>query len=236
MQKKSRALKKFRTRKAEILRLLKLCTRPSAKLSTSVRNTLRDRSLCRGATVLLCSHIEGYFENLVEDVLDFFENKKVKISNLPDRLITMHLWRYVENINDGNDGKKLSSIIKIANNPLSDPNAVCISGIFDYDYHVEAFDNPGSRAVKKLFYSIGITDIWDEIKKKKGNLYLYSRLNTLVDIRNAIAHGDIDSQLLRSNVEDYVIEMEQMIFLFDEIVREYLVINFNSKNPWIALR
>ena len=65
----SSAFKKFGDRILEVKRLHSLCTREDEDYRIKKSNAERDEALLRGAHVLLCSHLEGYFEDLISDVI-----------------------------------------------------------------------------------------------------------------------------------------------------------------------
>src|SRR6185503_7650306 len=68
---------------AEVITLVRLCPPTDSDPPTRDEARRTETALCRSALVLLCSHMEGFFEDLVEDVLAFHEANETIIASLP---------------------------------------------------------------------------------------------------------------------------------------------------------
>jgi len=82
----SGAFIKFGLRILEVRRLLSICTPEDADYRIKKDNVERDEALLRGAHVLLCSHLEGYFEDLVSNLIDAYDHLASHVALLPEEL------------------------------------------------------------------------------------------------------------------------------------------------------
>src|SRR5262245_38289583 len=82
----SKAFKKFGDRMLEVKRLHSLCTREDEDYRIKKSNAEKDDALLRGAHVLLCSHLEGYFEDLISDLITAYDHLTSHVALLPEEL------------------------------------------------------------------------------------------------------------------------------------------------------
>lgn len=137
MARRSPALMSFRVRLGEVNRLLKLCEPASSPIKQRARARKRDDALCRAALVLLCSHMEGYFEDLIDSVIVFHELNKTLVRDLPVQLKVTQIWGSVGLTEGLNDSKKWDIIQAIRNQCLTDEALNCNSGFLDSDLHIK---------------------------------------------------------------------------------------------------
>lgn len=204
-------------------------------LSKKDENSSKQREinecLSRASILLLCSHIESFFEDLILDILTFHEYNQTSISMLPDRLKFIQTLRKPITDNLGAD-KKWIIIEAIIQSPFADSNNQCYPGIFDVNLHLKGFASPGSDNVDDLFKSIGINEIWDSVGNKASTNRPKINLNAFVNRRNNITHGSAADKPTMGNVRNYVCDMCSIVVIFNEIVTEYLSNNFNVTDPW----
>ncbi len=225
----SPALKDFWTNLKEVGTLISLCEMPETKSIQRIRN----ESLCRSSLVLLCSHMESFFETLIVDILQFHEFNQTPVVKLPNQLRVSQIWKDPSSIASANSDKKLRYILSIKSSLLADNLEVCVSGSFDSDLNTKGFASPGSKEVEKLFNSIGIAKIWDTIKAKTGNEVLKDSLNGFVLRRHNIAHGNSGDRPTISDVRLKIIDMCRLVRVFDQIVFEYLTNDFAAQDLWV---
>jgi len=77
----STAFQNFRGRLREVGALRSLCVSEDVAPRKRPRARQINDALCRAALVLLCAHMEGFFEQLINDILLFHES-----NNTPVRL------------------------------------------------------------------------------------------------------------------------------------------------------
>jgi RiboL-PSP-HEPN len=225
----SPALKDFWTNLKEVGTLISLCEMPENKPIHRIRN----ESLCRSSLVLLCSHMESFFETLIVDILQFHESNQTSVVKLPNQLRVSQIWKDPSSMASANSDKKLGYILSMKSSLLADNSEVCVSGSFDSDLNTKGFASPGSKEVEKLFHSIGIAKIWDILKEKTGNEVLKDSLNGFVSRRHNIAHGNSGDKPTISDVRLKIIDMCSLVRIFDQIVFEYLINDFAAQDLWV---
>jgi RiboL-PSP-HEPN len=233
----SRAYARLPERFGEVRTLLGLCSSPETKPEEHRAAARTDAALLRGALVLLCSHVEGFFEDLVEDALRAFDLLAPTVSAIPlvirKRQVTHHL-RLTDPPNLDRDWLGLLACVA---HPLlqdNDPSAPGTRNI-DSDLHIKGFANPGTNDVEWLMASIGITGCWTLVARSLGNRRGADTINAVVNRRNQIAHGDLESSVARIDVENYVSVLEAVCGEFDHLVGHHLTSCTGSPDPWAGL-
>ncbi|MEW6212779.1 MAG: HEPN domain-containing protein [Acidobacteriota bacterium] len=185
---------------------------------------------------LLCSHLEGFFEDLVLDILRFHELNETQINNLPLRLRIVQLWRHLDLVEKANDQKKWAVIQSVRNSTVADETLKCEIGMFDLEIHIKDFANPGSKEVEKLFHNAGIDDIWNFVEARgSGSKILKTSLDSLVHRRNQIAHGDAGATATPNDVKQLIIDMRRLTKVFDLVIADYLSACSTGSYPWDIL-
>ncbi len=187
--------------------------------------------LSRASMLLLCSHIESFFEGLIVDILSFHENNQTPVNILPTPLkVTQILSKPL--LDSLSPEKKWKILEAISQNLLTDENQKCRQGIFQEKLHLNGFASPGSSNVENLFKGIGISSIWSLVEQRAGNENSKIRLNVFVSRRNNITHGSSDDKPTIDDVRNYIRDMCLVVKIFNSIVTEYLIDNFNVEDPW----
>jgi RiboL-PSP-HEPN len=206
-----------------------------ASLSKEDESSSRQREinecLSRASILLLCSHIESFFEDLILDILTFHEYNQTSMNMLPDRLKVIQTLRKPITDNLSAD-KKWIIIENIIQSPFANSNNICYPGIFDVNLHLKEFASPGSDNVDDLFKSIGINDVWESVGNKAITNRPKINLNAFVNRRNNITHGSAADKPTMGNVRNYVCDICTIVVIFNEVVTEYLIHNFNVQDPW----
>ncbi|WP_310422260.1 MAE_28990/MAE_18760 family HEPN-like nuclease [Chamaesiphon sp. VAR_48_metabat_135_sub] len=224
---RSPALLKFWTNLREVGTLISL----SYVNETTPKQRDINECLSRASMLLLCSHVESFFEGLIVDILSFHENNQTPVSILPIPLkVTQILSKPL--LDSLNPEKKWKILEEISQNLLTDENQKCKQGIFQEKLHLNGFASPGSSNVENLFKGIGISSIWSLVEQKAGNENSKIRLNVFVSRRNNITHGSSDDKPTIGDVRNYIRDMCLVVKIFNSIVTEYLINDFNVEDPW----
>lgn len=224
---RSPALRKFWTNLREVGTIISLSYTKECKPKQREIN----ECLSRASMLLLCSHIESFFEGLIVDILSFHENNKTPVNMLPiplkviqtlnkpllDSLIPEKKWEILESISQ---------------NLLTDESQQCRQGIFNEKLHLDGFASPGSRNVENLFKGIGVYDIWDTVEQKIGTTNSKKNLDAFVRRRNNITHGASRDKPTIEDITTYIRDMCLIVKVFNSIVTEYLMNDFSVDNPW----
>jgi RiboL-PSP-HEPN len=187
--------------------------------------------LSRSSMLLLCSHVESFFEDLIVDTIDFHERNQTLVSILPVKLKSIQTLR--KPILDSLSAEKKWNIIQdISQSSFVDDTQVCKQGMFNAELHLKGFASPGSEAVENLFDGIGISKIWDLVEQKDSSVNLKRSLNVFISRRNGITHGASSDKPTIEDVKIYVCDVCEIVRTFNLIVTKYLIDNFDNNDPW----
>lgn len=75
-------------------------------------------------------------------------------------------------------------------------------------------------------------NVWNLVEQKAGNENSKIRLNVFVGRRNNITHGSSDDKPTIGDVRNYINDMCLVVKIFNSIVTEYLINDFNVQDPW----
>jgi hypothetical protein len=104
-----------------------------------------ETALLRGALVLLCSHIEGYFEELIGDVIFALDTRVQTAARLPDAIRARQVLGDSSKWNNSGYTERWKLVREYAASPLFDDAAAHVPGQLDAGLHTDGFANPGTR-------------------------------------------------------------------------------------------
>jgi hypothetical protein len=81
---------------------------------------------------------------------------------------------------------------------------------------------------------IGVSDCWTIVAHRLGNRLGRGTVDTVVNRRNQIAHGDLESSVSRPDVDAYVNILESVCGEFDVVVGEHVRSCTDNSDPWVA--
>jgi hypothetical protein len=224
----SPALKNFQFNLEEVKIIMSLFAIDTGDL----RIRLVNESLCRAALVLLCSHVENFFETLITDILVFHEVNETPIDKLPEKLKVSQVLKISDSLSFSYPGDKWKLIQTVRDNKFANNAEKCSSGDFDQDIQIKGFASPGSKEVELLFNNVGITKVWEMIENKSSSGRLKFALNGFVNRRHNIAHGNAGDKPTPEDIEANVMDMDSLVNIFNLIVVEYLLKNFEPRYIW----
>jgi len=235
----SPALIAFGQRMAEVRRLLEICS-TSDQSETRARPTQevlqRDRAVLRGALVLLCSHVEGFFEDIVSDAINVYDRIVSKFEDIPHE-ITMRqvlgsprLWDLTDTAKKWKAVKKWSTHPLVKEAPLIPPRCL------DAEIHTVGFANPGTGEIDNLLETIGIKGVWSKFSAiETSGIIFTSAIDTIVNRRNQIAHGDFASTVTLDDVQTYISRAERVSEVIDQIVTADINSRLALSDCWQSL-
>ena len=227
IQYRSLALKKFWINLREVGTLISL----SYPNEVTSRQRETNECLSRAAILLLCSHIEAFFEDLIIDVLRFHENNQTSIDMLPIHLKVIQIIRKPLSENLVPE-KKWTILESISQSSFMDKAERCSVGMFNANLHLKGFASPGEENIENLFKGVGVLRVWDLIQVKAGTNNLKISLNNFVNRRNNITHGGFTDKPTIGDVKTYIRDVCKVTIIFNDIVTKYLTDDFNVENPW----
>jgi hypothetical protein len=198
----------------------------------AIDKTTLDESLARAALLLLCSHVENFFESLIENILEFHEYNETPINQLPEKLKIIQLLKPSELLDMSYPGNKWKLIQKVCGSKFTDDAQKCAIGDFNLVAQVKGFASPGSEEVENLFKNVGLDNVWQIIEIKAGSDKLRLSLNSFISRRHSIAHGNSADRPTPADIQNIVANTCNLLQHFNLIVVEYLLHNFNPARLW----
>lgn len=197
-----------------------------------VTATARRMAINRAAVVLLCAHFEGYVEELVTEALDLLNGAEPLTERVPVRLLATQVDREISGIAGMSDTQKRSERIRRlfhVHGGLWSDERLCRT--LDATIITATMGNPGPKQVERLFGEIGMDAVLGGIRLGDG-APAGVRLRELVDVRNAVAHGE-DERVMDDQVERYLEAIESLGSELEEAVARHLWAITDSKTvPW----
>jgi len=138
--------------------------------------------------VMMLSEFEASIKNKVENYIDDIKNKD--ISDIHVCLLTRNFW---------GDKKEELTLNKIISFYKKSPNEINYR-----NFTQDRVPKYKSKAVEKLFNNLGIFFIDEE-------LVSLSVLDSIASTRDSIAHGDVDVQITRKELEEKLQSLSELI-------------------------
>jgi hypothetical protein len=231
----SGAFVKFAVRILEVKRLLSLCAPEDADYRIKKENVARDEALLRGAHVLLCSHLEGYFEDLIADLIDAYDHLASHVDLLPEELRAHQVIGGASKWELKDPDKRWQTVQQWAVHPLIHPGVEKPVGCMEAALHIDSFSNPGSNEIEWLFRTVGISDVWTQFKAIESDRVIFQSVNAIVLRRNQIAHGKADATITLGDAQLYVQRAERIAEVFEQLVCNEINYRLTYEDCWDAL-
>lgn len=173
-----------------------------------VTKRLEIDALCRGAIVLLSSHVEAYIKELGETFLDRIYRARICRSKLNVNIFYHTSKDIIAEIKDTSDSTLLSG--KILHLITVDGDFWKDTGALTREIPLERFNkgfaNPSFPKIKSYLSRFGYEKLKNDIDKKlkSDSQATINMINHLVDIRNSIAHGDPSATKTPGDIRDMV--------------------------------
>lgn len=228
----SSALRKLAGRLGEVEALLALCSPPDLDLKEKTAAAARDSALLRGALVLLCSHVEGFFEDLIIDVLAAYELLAGTVGRIPVEIRARQVIGLPTPWDNSDPLKRWDLIQECVRHLLINGDAAITSAAIDAGLHIHGFANPGTAEIGSLFKTVGVMDVWDRFAKVEADRLVKDAVDAIVHRRNQIAHGSMESIVTRADVDIYVARTKRVAEIMDEIVANEIGSRVGKAQIW----
>jgi len=165
-------------------------------------------ALCRGAVVLLSSHVESYIKKIGELALDSLYTKNVSRSTLASQFFYHISKAHINELKNTSDPSKISE--KVFTLFQEDYEFWSRNGPFPKQIECEQFNkgfsNPGFNKIGSYLRRFGYESYKNDLKQTLSSDYMAvtNMINHMVDTRNKIAHGDPILGKTPSEIEDMV--------------------------------
>jgi len=196
----TRALEGLRQGVAEVDYLMRADPAPWGKLSPEPEIT---RAVLRSAVVLLSSHLEGYLRSVTTEVVEEINNSTVDPRLLEERLRLQHSRVAITDVIERkweNRAKALEGFIRSEGWLWGGENRQPLSA----ESLLSWMKTPKPDRIVRLYRLWGIKDIITRITRTDHTRRDFRlHLETLVDKRNNIAHGDFATEATTADIRLY---------------------------------
>ena len=210
----------------EVKALQKLAKRHSRVFS---RDTKISNALCRSGVVLLCSHVEGYVDELIQIILERIVLRNMDKSKLPSsfffylsRDIILEIQQAIE------PGKIVEKIWKLLERDkeiwLQQKN---FSTSLNGEIFLSNFSTPGSNQIYKLMKRFGYNNFKREMHSvlTSETVIVTNMLDQVVQQRNKIAHGDSVATSTYQDLDNMIDLVQKFCRVTDQLVGAWFANN-----------
>ncbi len=230
MPRYSRAYSAFRSRLGEV-EILNAAAKKK-EVADPVKLADEINALCRGAIVLLSSHVEAYVKELGEVALDSFYEKRIPRELFSDKLFYHISKDSFDEIKNTSDPEKIAK--KIFSFIYSDLEYWSKSGPFNdqipSDRFNSGFSNPAFSKIKAYFSRFGYEtyhhDFYTRLAAEAQPTT--NMLDHLVATRNNIAHGDPTATKTPKDIKEMILVISQFCRITDQVFSDWCKVNFCS--------
>lgn len=232
----STAMGKFKERLQEVQLLLEMCSPPEADITVQSAAAAKDNAILRGALVLLCSHVEGFFEDLVGDAIVAYAKLASSCNEIPKAIVAHQVVGRPERWDNCDIVKRLEIVMECTGHPFVSGDKLRLLANLDPDLHTKGFANPGSDEIEGLFKTIGVQRIWERFADIEPDKFIKNALNGLVHRRNQIAHGQMDSTVTRADVENYMAKVQRLGEVMDQVIEKEVCTHLSVDAAWALVQ
>lgn len=165
-------------------------------------------ALCRGAIVLLSSHLEAYVKELGECLLDAMFAKSVCRSKLGDSFFYHASRRSLDGIRKETDPKKVSENVFEFVDRQSDlwSKTGSFPRRIDSEEFNKGFSNPKVEKIQRYLSRFGYQSLRHDLNVTlRGECVVtIATIDQIVETRNAIAHGEASATKTPAEVNEMV--------------------------------
>lgn len=207
MPRYSSAYSEFLNRSDEVM----LLVRQAAKIERSKDAFERGKeidALCRGALVLLSSHLEAYVKELGESLLDAIFTKRVCRSKLSNSFFYFATRNNLDKIRVDSDPEQISTetFNFVEQSAVIWQRSGCLPNPVDNDVFNKGFANPKFEKIRKYLARFGYQSLRHDINRilRADAVVVIGNIDQIVDVRNAIAHGEASAKRTPAEVRSLV--------------------------------
>ncbi|MGH2507895.1 MAG: MAE_28990/MAE_18760 family HEPN-like nuclease [Ktedonobacteraceae bacterium] len=182
----------------------------AAKLERAdpISNSEQINALCRGAVVLLSSHLEAFIKELGELLVERLFTKGVDRSKFDSRIFYHVSKEHLDNIKDTADHEAIvRAIFRFIGDDYEYWSTTgTLPRAIDSESFNKGFANPKFKKIKAYFNRFGFERYQHELARELTRNFTTdtNMVTHLVDTRNLIAHGDPGATKTPSEVKDMV--------------------------------
>ena len=213
-----RAKDRFNERLKEIILIQDML--PESTLNESGEDREKENAIHRASIVMLCGHIEGYVEDVLEEFIDSIRSVGMISSNIPSALKVILCRPGLTLLNNGDYNilvERIPQFIKKYEALWWSTERINPEAFPEFIKKDWQMGNPWPGTIDTYLKRIGIEGFWDETNSTvKGDL------DTLVQKRNLIAHGHFEATATHDDIERYIGSVRELVELLDSKIEQHL--------------
>ena len=199
----------------------------SPKLQTAAR------AVNKASIVILVAHLEGFVEDLIGNVIDELHRQLPATSDVPRVLLAEHVLGDINIIAAMTDRERRADRIAdlFASRAGLWLSQTLVGGSLNAEVIAAKLGNPGAKELGRVMGLLGISEIFTDIILPDGGDPA-RRINEIVGIRNAIAHG-VETSVTDDDITQYVDSVEAIGIGLDAVASRHVKIICQSATlPW----
>lgn len=197
---------------------------PNSTLRESDDERCKENAINRASIVMLCGHIEGYVEDVLEEFIELIRDSRLDSRKIPIILKVMLCKPGLKSLSNSDHNvlaKRIPIFIKNYEDIWLSDGRLDSQRFPEFIRNDWQIGNPWPKTILVYLERIGIVDVWDDT-----NRILKGDLETLVDKRNLIAHGHFEATATQEDVNRYIESAKNLVDLLDtKIERHFNEIN-----------
>ncbi|MFC2018719.1 MAE_28990/MAE_18760 family HEPN-like nuclease [Chloroflexota bacterium] len=190
------------------------------------------RAAGRASVVLLCSHFEKYIHAINEEAADFINSTGITGEQVPQIIRLIHSRDPVEDLAETGWTRRANKLEQFVGTEswLWSQNMV---GQIQPERILAFMKSPKPDNILRYYGFWGINDIFSAITRSQHTRsHLWLQIQTLVDKRNNIAHGDATSEANKREIGLYSRAVLTFCERSDQILSKQIHQLFGVSAPW----
>jgi hypothetical protein len=187
----------------------------------------------RACTVLLCSHFERYLYALNEETTEHLNSLSLLSEKLPEYLKLLQTRPVVDSLALQAWDKRSPKLEEFAREFSAMWTPGSPIGNLDHAPFLAWMKSPKVSNLIRYFRQFGLVDIFSQICRSPASEREMKReLQSLVDLRNGIAHGDQSAQPEATEVTEFRRAVDRFASRTDRVFSGHLARTFGGAKPW----
>lgn len=190
------------------------------------------RVIGRASVVLLSSHFERYFYSINEEVVTYLNLQSIPSEQYPEEVRILHAKSTLDEIGATAWENRAQKLYEYSSNEawLWSPGQ---TGQLDHNRFLAWMKAPKPKKIVRYYKYWQIKNIFEAVTRKASHKNdLFFSLQSLVELRNNIAHGDPAAQATQRDVKKYLKSVETFCERADRKLSSQIKKLFYCDKPW----